>query len=97
MVSRALLDSPITWSEARLVVEDRLRSGITRSMREHGYVPIGVPEIEQTDDIVRHVTEWRMKQRAMEDQSPTWVAIREALAEDWAWFANPVDEASGRD
>lgn len=85
-VSRHVMEDRAAWSESRLVVEHKMRLTITEHMRKTGYVPVGEADIEQVEDIEHWVTQWRMRQRGMESDSPVWISVRQALAEDQEWI-----------
>lgn len=96
MVSRDLAENLAVWSEAQLVARSKMQRAIQLTMRQSGYVPVGEAEVEQIEDLSLWVVEWRLKQRGMEDQSAVWVAIRQALDEDQAWFSNPFADPVDR-
>lgn len=85
-ISRHLMEDRASWTEGRLVVEHKMRLTISEHMRAVGYVPIGEAEIQQVEDVAEWTTTWRMRQRAMESDSPVWISIREAFAEDQEWL-----------
>jgi hypothetical protein len=97
---------PVRWVGVRCVVsrlavsrdghgldiEDRMNRDLVELMHRIGVVPIGPAVLDIDADNERFTLDYRLRQRAIDDQDPIWIAVRSALNADQTWLANPVDE-----
>lgn len=62
-----------------------LREDIEARMRKAGYVPIEAAHTELVEDV--DTVTCRMEQLVRESEDPTWISVRQAVAEDQADLA----------
>jgi hypothetical protein len=79
-------------TSAGVLVEEELRHLLDRELVRGGWVQVGDVEVEQSEDWLRDVTQYRAVMLVIEDDSPTWRSVRAAIAEDQAWMADPDHE-----